>query len=564
MKHTNRYILLMLALLPTFAAFAANIGDIVKLSATNTTGASTVQIPITLHVTGTSTVAIGNGYNACISEYTDGAITLPSIVTIDGKAYTVTAIADYAFQFCNGITRVELPRTVVSVGEYAFNACTKLSEVTLPSTLETIGDGAFYNCTALSMVKANMRQPQSTFGFNNIFQNLTPKKTLKIPAGKKKCYLADVNGYDNVNLWEKYFNISSDPQTFTDNASGIPTEFDILEDGTVKLLKASNTSNIAYATYTNAHYTDTGNHIDEYYDIASIAPGAFSNNDQLLYVDFTNAQPTLDNTSRTFSSSPLYGMSAYTLVYLPKGNTVTGENIVNTEDGSTYTCASLRLSGDRTFDIPHPFHADAATLERNFTSGRISTLFAPFPFQSGDAGTYFKLTNYDNATGTLHFQSVDATESNQAYLFRPSTTTNTLTASNIDVAMPNGMYTPSSILSTDNAMNATFYGVYSRIDVPQGAYGYLASDYNQDGESYAAGTFVRAGSNVSMRPYRAFLWLGDSESQAKQVVFDDPITDIDKPITISPSAEIFNISGQRVKTPSHGIYIMNGKKILVK
>lgn len=573
MKQIKHTAALLLALLLTATATAANIGDIVKVTAaTNTTSAGTAQIALTVSVTGDATVTIGNGYNACISEYTDGEVTLPATVTIDGKAYTVTKVADYAFQFCTDITKVVIPESVVTLGEYVFNACSKLSEVTLPATLKTIGDGAFYNCTALTLVRAGMRQPSETFSFNNIFENLVPKKTLKIPAGKKRYYLADANTFDQVNLWDKYFLIESDPQTFVDAASGLTTTFNILEDGSVELLSAKNELSAEHATYTTAHYLDAEQHIDETYDISTIRPGAFTGNDDLLWVDFIDADVAMADADRTTADAPLKGMSPYTLVYLPKGNSTTGENLINTEDGSSYHCVSLRLSGNRTYDIPYAFHADAAVLERDFTAGRLSTLFAPFIIQSASGvGTFYNLKSYDAAAGDLHFSSVDATEPNHAYLFAPAAALTQLSASNVDVAMPEGMYTASVTPTADDALGATFYGVYRRQTVPVGAYGYLAADYNKDGNSYTAGTFVRAGERVTLRPYRAFLWLQDATGQAKRVVIDDLTTGISlsafrNPHSAldTPHSAIYTITGQRVKAPRRGVYIVNGRKVIIK
>lgn len=566
MKQMKQYIVVLLALLLTSTATAANIGDIVKvMAATNKTTAGTAQIALTLSITGDATVAIGNGYNACISQYTDGEVSLPGEVTIDGKAYRVTKVSDYAFQFCTDITKVTVPKPVTTLGEYVFNACTKLREVSLPATLKTIGDGAFYNCAALTLVRADMRQPASTFGFNNIFQNLQPKKTLKIPAGKKKYYLADNNAYDQRNLWDKYFIIKSDPQTFVDRASGLTTTFNILEDGTVELLSATNEDNAEHATYTTAHYLDAAQSIDETYSIASIKSGAFSGNDALLWVDFTRCGVAMTDASRTDAGAPLTGMSEYTLVYLPQGNNTTGENLVNTDDGSSYTCTSLRLSGNRTYDIPYAFHADAAVLERTFTAGRLSTLFAPFAIPSAEGvGTFFDLKHFDATTAALHFSSVSATEPNHAYLFRPATALTQLSASSVDVAMPAGMYTAAVTPSADNALGATFYGVYRRATVPVGAFGYLAADYNKDGNSYTAGTFVRAGHNVTVRPYRAFLWLKDASGQAKRVIIDDLTTAIQHPSAVRQPSPIYNLTGQRVKSPRRGVYIINGRKVIIK
>ena len=78
--------------------------------------------------------------------------TIPSTVTYDGITYKVTAIGEYAFSSCKGVTDVTIPNTVTNIGRSAFNYCTKLKDVTLPSTLKSIDIDAFYHCEGLTTV----------------------------------------------------------------------------------------------------------------------------------------------------------------------------------------------------------------------------------------------------------------------------------------------------------------------------------------------------------------------------------------------------------------------------
>ena len=70
-----------------------------------------------------------------------GNVTVPQTVTHDGKTYTVTRIADYAFYFCN-VTSVTLPSTIESIGVEAFRGTWNV-ELNLPSSLRKLGSGAF-------------------------------------------------------------------------------------------------------------------------------------------------------------------------------------------------------------------------------------------------------------------------------------------------------------------------------------------------------------------------------------------------------------------------------------
>ncbi len=83
-----------------------------------------------------------------IGTCTDTDLVIPR--AIDG--YTVTAIGDYAFEDCTGLTSVVIGDSVTSIGEYAFSDCTGLTSVVIPDSVTSIGNEAFYYCTGLTSV----------------------------------------------------------------------------------------------------------------------------------------------------------------------------------------------------------------------------------------------------------------------------------------------------------------------------------------------------------------------------------------------------------------------------
>ena len=67
----------------------------------------------------------GNTYNS-YDEYS-GKVTIPSEVTQEGTTYSVTSIGNCAFEWCSGLTAVEIPNSVTSIGNYAFYGCFGMS-----------------------------------------------------------------------------------------------------------------------------------------------------------------------------------------------------------------------------------------------------------------------------------------------------------------------------------------------------------------------------------------------------------------------------------------------------
>lgn len=79
-----------------------------------------------------------------------GVVNIPSVVSYEGREYTVAGIGAYAFASSHGLTAVEFPSTVAYLGRNAFQSCSGIKEISLPETTEEIGVQAFYGCTSLT------------------------------------------------------------------------------------------------------------------------------------------------------------------------------------------------------------------------------------------------------------------------------------------------------------------------------------------------------------------------------------------------------------------------------
>ena len=65
---------------------------------------------------------------------------------------SVTAIGDWAFGGCDGLTSVTIPSSVTSIGHNAFRECSGLMNVDLGNSVTTIGYAAFLACVGLTNV----------------------------------------------------------------------------------------------------------------------------------------------------------------------------------------------------------------------------------------------------------------------------------------------------------------------------------------------------------------------------------------------------------------------------
>ena len=65
---------------------------------------------------------------------------------------SVTAIGDYAFEGCNGLTSIDIPNSVTTIGDFAFYGCNSLTSIVIPNSVTEIGEGAFDRCTGLTSI----------------------------------------------------------------------------------------------------------------------------------------------------------------------------------------------------------------------------------------------------------------------------------------------------------------------------------------------------------------------------------------------------------------------------
>ena len=84
-----------------------------------------------------------------------GNLVIPEIVTRNGVDYSVTAIGNYAFSRCSGLTDLTIGNSVTSIGYRAFFSCIGLTDLTIGNSVTSIGNSAFCWCSGLAVVNWN-------------------------------------------------------------------------------------------------------------------------------------------------------------------------------------------------------------------------------------------------------------------------------------------------------------------------------------------------------------------------------------------------------------------------
>lgn len=117
-------------------------------------------------------------------------VDLPAVTAIDEYAFNycegslvnvnipnITAIPKFAFQYCKKLTTVDFP-LVTSIGDNAFNMCTELTNVDFPNAT-SIGINAFNGCQKLAN---KVRFPLLTTANQRIFQGCWRIPSIDLPV----------------------------------------------------------------------------------------------------------------------------------------------------------------------------------------------------------------------------------------------------------------------------------------------------------------------------------------------------------------------------------------------
>ena len=105
-----------------------------------------------------------------------GSMYNTSIIVKDGTL----RIASGAFNSCQYLRSITIPNSVTSIGDDAFCYCTGLTSITIPNSVTSIGDNAFSNCTGLTNVVIG-NSVTSIGGY--AFSDCTGLTSITIPNG---------------------------------------------------------------------------------------------------------------------------------------------------------------------------------------------------------------------------------------------------------------------------------------------------------------------------------------------------------------------------------------------
>ena len=323
----------------------------------------------------------GKNVTAILPEVFKDNTTMTSVTISDN----VTTIGASAFENCDALTTVNFGSGVTTINAKAFYDCDALTSVDLPDAVTYVGRDAFVSCDALTTFNIGRGFTDHTSNFLAYCPQLT---TLTTSRGNDHGYLCVDNVLiHNVGSYRSYV-IACAPGKTGDYVIPVSS----LTNSTVNVFGSC----FASCTGLTSVTFPAGKRF-------SLGKGVFDGAYNLRYVNLSDITGTIEDVkytvNRSDANSPFYGMSEYTMIYLPSGHNAANDE-VNAVIGGTAT-AGIKLNDGWDFNPPFSITAGSATLNRALTAKSVT--YAKLVTDSnGDPIVIGTVPVYDDSGNTVY------------------------------------------------------------------------------------------------------------------------------------------------------------------
>jgi hypothetical protein len=474
-----------------------------------------------------ATVVIGNGVTNIGANVFAGCSALTSI-TIPKD---VTSIGNQAFKGCTSLPSITIPRGVTNIGQSAFADCTSLVSVTFAtaSQLASIGGSAFNNCRTLTTVVLPSTTPP-TLG-DDAFSGCTVLNVIGVPIGT-------ASTYKDADNWSAYKDIIYDESCGT----GVYYAY----DSTSKTLRIFGFGNMYnYASFNPTPWDLYKGEIATVVignGVMSIGMYAFNNSTGLTSIEIPASVTVIGNNAFQYCTS-----LASVTIYAP-ALTYYGRNAFdsNANDRKIYVfsdCVDTYKSADNWSSYTNGIQPITLTANEGATGEYWTTYYnelanAKVPsgaqaFKVTLSGTTLTLTEISD--GIISIREPVVIKSTSASVLLESSTTG----------------------SIDTKANA-LTGTMTAITNPGNA-------YVLNKKSAGVG-FYKLKSTGSIGAHKAYLTYSGAALAREYFLFDEETTGVNT-LNVerkTMNGDYYDLQGRKVAQPTKGLYIVNGKIVVIK
>ena len=523
---------------------------------------------------GLTSVVIGNS----VTSIGDGAFSECSGLTSVVIGNSVTSIGNLAFSDCTGLTSVVIPNSVTSIGGAAFKGCTGLTSIEIPSSVKSIGNTAFGSCENLKEVHINDIAAWCNISFG-------------ISAANPLCYAENL--YLNGELMKEL--------VIPEGITSIGSYAFVQYTGLTSIEIPNSVTSIGGAAFkgcTGLTSVVIGD------GVTSIGEAAFCYCSGLTSVVIGDGVTSIGKTA-------FYGCTGLTSIEIPNSVTSIGEKAFSGYTGLTSVVIGksvTSIGGDafsgcyRLTSITSLIPADALFAVDSYMFYNVDKYACTLYVPAGAKEVYASTAGWDEfaniveleptevtitvnqyGAGTycspyaLDFSNVDGLKAYAATGYKSNSQVVTLTrvqTSEAGIGLflkgEPGEYVVPVIESTDEHSLNMLVGTLEPTIVNSTAG--AMSNYKftiAEGDAYPMfypfedGTTLSAGKAYLQIPTA---WLPSTAQKSLNIRFDEgETTDIDEVNGEEENVKnIYDLQGRVVENPTSGIYIINGKKVIIK
>lgn len=458
----------------------------------------------------------------------------------------LTSIGNYAFSYCNrGLKSIIIPASVETIGQSCFSYCSALESVTfeegselssiagdafyrcvellsitIPASVETIGESCFNLCATLNSVTFEEGSILSSIA-NSAFIKCSSLQSITIPASVEtigQTSFAGCSKLSSVTIGESVKGIGV--SAFSDIPDGAVITCLSYDQKIVDVQESSFNPNSVLRVYYTPNYSDLSGYFSRVEGIpVTITDGAVENYEDIYEEDILLSCMEYKRT--------LLADSRWNALYVPF-------EIPVADIADKYDVAYI--NDVRLYDSDNDGEIDENGMEVEVVYVKSGTLHANTPYLI-------------RVKKTL---SAEAKEEARAMNMALSTKL---------CRAEENVYDCSSLYK-----KFIFGGIYNKTaaeDLP-GAYA-ISSD----------GIWHPMSAGSSLKPFRIYMKIENRDGTPFQpdaaeagirirVAGEDNATGIAETESDNGKAEIYDIAGRRVQNPAKGIYVVNGKKTVIK
>ncbi len=484
------------------------------------------------------------------------SITIPECVTV---------IDTYSFQGSDKLTTVNLAGTpaITTIGDRAFNSCSALTAFTVPATVKSIGANAFGGCSNLATFTFAGTPTITSIG-NSAFQDCKKLTSFTIPES--------VTTLGTTVFWFAGLTSLNIPAGVTSIGQALFCSSPV---ATVTV----DAGNAKYADLgCNGIFEKAANKLIAGGAVTTIPDGITTIGEEAFWGEEGSFALTLPESVTTIESRAFHMTSGLTSVNIPSGVThIDAETFFFCEMQDVYCYASPTMTWDggmkEDFSLMNPkstkFHvadADLSDWETNFPNANVTFVGDLAPAIAGNAVDDVYWATYYNSAANM---KADANTT----VYKAAINGSSIVLTEIDDKVINASegvilkstgasiaMTASAAASAADYSDNALEGVDVATPVSAGFKYYVLSNenstlgfYHYTGATLGANkAFIKVLDDSTAPSFFSFNFGGETTSLREMRHEEGEMTNV------------YNLSGQRVSKPTKGLYIVNGRKVVIK